>query len=755
MNIGHASSLQRNRKDWSGTVERKTWRLVAYFLLAGMFLASAVSAAEKGTIRADEFFGNYEEEQFVARGNVVVTYGDYTITGEQFVIDYKKNTLSTDGPVELVDREQERTVKGRKLVFYFEDERGKLQDFELVEESETGEPMIMRGERVELDGEDVKAENSSFTGCDLEKPHYHLTAERMEYYPDDRVELYKVAYWEGKLKLMSFPKLVFSIKEQDNDFDESTFGYNYSDGLFLKMVYRYTLGAHQGKLLVDLLQARGVGEGIKHYFPVGPDKSLSLSLYHLDNWQTRHHDWQIITDWQQKTGPLSYELAANYNDYGYSEQRVKGSLRYNDSKLPVNFRFETGKEGKNSQFYLYPFSLNLSWRPDNRSSLIYSGSVNYRTNLVTDEIITKKYQNNLRFQHSWDMFSLKNFRLQLGIIQDYAYSDYYLTPYYHELPSLSLWTPDLNLGFAGYYQGRLDYLRLVEVKGEAEKVGQRTELLWQRRPLGRSLWSAGGFTLDLAYASRGQFYQVAEGNFRRQAHSVGLTARERFAPDLTWTNTISWVEAAGEAPTQEFPRLVTNTYLYTSGGHISSNLNYSAEYFTATLSGGYNLSQVANPWYPVRLSAALRMDDNNFIEFFATYNPNRREYERLFLTAQSRYHPDEESSISLDLSYDLLEQKWETLEVEANLKPQLTKDLRAEAEVRYSFFGDGWEKAKLGLEYNWHCRNLFFGYNFMRQEYIIQFSYKVFKEAGFGYGSGEQGFMWTGAESWGSQNGTW
>ena len=223
-------------------------------MLVGTFLTLAVSAAEKGTIRADQFFGNYEEEQFVAQGNVVVTYGDYTISGDQFVINYQDNTLSTAGLVELVDREEERTIKGRNLVFYFEDERGKLQDFELIEESETGEPMIMKGERVELDGEDLKAEKSSFTGCDREEPHYHLTAERMEYYPDDRIEFYKVAFWEGKYKLLTFPKLVFSIKELENDFDESTFGYNDSDGLFLKMVYRYTLGAHQGKLLVDLLK---------------------------------------------------------------------------------------------------------------------------------------------------------------------------------------------------------------------------------------------------------------------------------------------------------------------------------------------------------------------------------------------------------------------------------------------------------------------------------------------------------------------
>lgn len=735
-------------------MKRKTWRFGTYLLLAGALFTSAVSAAEKGTILADEFFGNYEEEQFIARGNVVVTYGDYIITGNELLIDYQKNTLTTEEFVELKD--QDRTITGRNLVFYFEDERGELRDFLIEEEAETGEPLIIKGEKAELNGEQLTAENSIFTGCNLEEPHYHLTAERMEYYPEDRIEFYKIAYWEGKYKLMTLPKTIFSIKEQENDFNESTFGYNYSDGLFLKMVYRYALhGDHQGKLLVDLIQAKGVGEGIKHNFPVGADKDLSLSLYHLDNRQTLHHDLQMIADWQQKTGPFSYELGANYNDLGYPEQRVKGNFQFQDSKLPTSFRFETGKQGQTPQFYLYPCQLNLSWRPNTRSRLDYRGSVYYRTNLVSDEILTKKYQNDLDFQHTWDMFSLKNFRLQVGIAQNYVYSDRYLTPYYHELPSVSLRTPDLNLGFVGYYQGRLDYLRLVEVRGEAQKVGNRTELIWQRRPLGRKLWQTGGFTLDLAQTSRAQYYWVEEESFQRGAHSFGLTATEKFTPHLSWSNTLSWVKAEGNAPTTEFPRLVTNTYLYTSGGHYSTNLNFNSKYLTTSLSGGYNLSQKDNPWYPVQLTAALSLNSNNYLRFNSSYNPNTKEYTRLYITARSRYQPNEDNSFHLDLNYNFLQKEWVTLEVEANLKPQLTKDLRAEADLRYSFFGDGWEKAELGLTYNWHCRDLFFGYDLIRREYVLQFSFKVFKEAGFGYGSGEQGFMWTGADTWGSQNESW
>ncbi len=735
-------------------LRQKTKRLCLYLFLVYTGFASSVCAAEKGMIIADQFIGDYEQEQLIARGKVTVTYKDYVITGDEIYLDFKENLLTADDLVQITD--PERTITGRNFVFYFEDEQGELENYYLVEEVETGEQIILKGKKAEFNGDELRCKDSSFTGCNRETPHYHLTADRMEYYPDDRVEFYKASYWEGKVKILTLPKIVFSIKEQENDFDESTFGYNNDDGFFLKMVYRYALNdRHQGKLLFDLIQAKGVGEGIKHFFPVGTDKNFALSFYHLDNLRTNHQDCQFLTDWKQETGPLSYTLGANLNDLGYPEYRFKGNLNCKDQKWPTTFRFEAGQQGKNPELYLYPCQLNMSWRPTSRNRLDYKTSIYYREDLSSSLVINKKYQHNLEYLQYWDLFSLKNFQILFKIKQEFNYSERYQTPYYHELPSLSLKTPDINLGFPGYYQGNLDYLRLIEVRGEQEKEGYRTELLIQRRPLGKKLWQAGGFALDLAHTHRLQYYQVDAGTFRREAISFGLTGTEKFTPRLTWTNTLSWVEAEGTAPTVEFPRLVTNSYLFSTGGHMTSRLGYNSKILTANLAGGYNLSRKDNPWYPVQFVTALNIDQNNSLRFNASYNPNIQQYTHLYLTAKGRYQSEKDNHLYLDLYYDFLQKKWLTLELEAKLKQDLTKNVRADINVRYSFFGDGLEKARLGLNYNWHCRDLFFGYDLNRKEYILQFSYKVFKEAGFGYGSGEQGFIWTGADTWGNQSEIW
>ena len=710
--------------------------------------------ANQGTLIADELFADYENKQLVARGNVVFTYRDYEVRGEEFYLDLESERLTVPGWVEV--KTEDRTVQGKNLALFLPDEQGALEEFFLLGEAETGEPILIRGEKGEISGEDLFCTNSSFTGCDAEEPHYHLTAKRMAYYPEDRIEFHSASYWEGKLKFPAFPKLVLSLQEGANDFDDSVFGYNAWDGFFLKMVYRYTLtGAHQGKLLFDLIQGRGVGQGIKHWIPVGANREFSVSLYHLDNIYIKRHDYQVQTAWHQKKGNLTYDLGGKYYELGYPEYGLRGNLNYRSDKWPTSFQVETGQSGPNPQLYLYPCRLSISWRPGPRTRLTYRNNLYYREDLTTAEVITKKYQNNLEFVQSWDLFSLQGFQLMVRVKQDYNYSDRYQTSFYHDLPAVSFRTPAINLGWPGYYQGNVDYLRLVEIKGEAEKVGTRTDFQLARRPLGTNLWQQGGFTLDLANSNRYQLYRVAGEEFRRSAISVGLTGTQRFTPSLTWANTVSWVEAQGVAPTTEYPRLVTSSHLFVSGGHISSSWRYNTRLVSGNLSAGYNFSRVERPWYPVQGTLTFTPMPNNSIRLNATYNPNTREYTNLYLTTRGRYTSEQGNSFYLEADYDFLDRRWEALEVEAVLKNRLTAELQSDLNLRYSFFGDGLERARLGLTYDWHCRELFFGYDLLRQEYTVQCQYKIFKEAGFGYGSGEQGFMWTGADLWGAENEFW
>src|SRR5690606_17078623 len=158
----------------------------------------------------------------------------------------------------------------RELHMDFRRDRGSLEDFSSHSRLENGEPLIFHGERAEIDGDLTIGYDAAFTGCDREAPHYHLTARKVEYYPEDRIIFRHLVYKEGEISLFYLPVMVVSLRERESNFERPVIGYNENDGWYVKLVYRYFLTAgYNGLLMADWFQYGGFGQGVKNYFPVG------------------------------------------------------------------------------------------------------------------------------------------------------------------------------------------------------------------------------------------------------------------------------------------------------------------------------------------------------------------------------------------------------------------------------------------------------------------------------------------------------
>jgi lipopolysaccharide assembly outer membrane protein LptD (OstA) len=152
---------------------------------------------------------------------------------------------------------------------------------------------------------------------------------------------------------------------------------------------------------------------------------------------------------------------------------------------------------------------------------------------------------------------------------------------------------------------------------------------------------------------------------------------------------------------------------------------------------------ISNPWHLVYANANWELNEYNRLVFNTSYNPNTSQFGLVNLTF--RYQPDTERNIKLDVVYDPVSDVWSTLDLEARFRQKITRNLAANFDLLYSFFGDGVERARIGLGYDWHCRQIYFGYNVIDREYYLQIWYKAFSEAGFAFGSGQAGFAWPGS----------
>lgn len=735
---------------------KSTVALLGAFLIQYAWCLTEVEAAgdiqekQKAVLTAEEITYDYDQEMIIARGNAELKYQDTVIRSSELRILVEEDTIESSGLTEL--KQGDDMLTGYGLYYNLSQEHGDFSDFRSEQVSETGEPMLFTGETMEINGDVFAYKKTFFTSCDREQPHYHFTAKQVEYYPGDRIIFYRIVYYEGKYPIFYWPKLTYSLKDKESNFSESVYGYNEIDGWFAKVVYRYYLNSGgDGRLLLDLFERRGVGEGIRHNFQLDEGKELSASIYHFADQLYFSDDYQFGFDWKHRiSAKYDYSLAYEYwlRTYAYGwwdeEYSLYGQFHGRDKVWPFNVTLDTGVYGNyyDPIFYAKP-RLNLEWRPTSQTRLAYSGLYDYRGYLYDDYYLnrptTERYRYSLNFYHNWAAYGGEPFRFRAEISEAMDLSSE-PNPYWRDwnrLPYLSLETPQFNMDFLGDYRVKLDYLHLQEVPTMVE--GERSEFVLDRKA--QPILEAGNFTLSLVGSLRKQNYWVDQGEYMRRALTFGFEGVQKILTKWTWRNQLTWTEVDGSAPT-EFYQLVNNSSYYMPHGNFRSGLFFQDKYVRANLQGGYNLSGQKNPWHLVTTSVVWNVNEDNRVDFNTSYNPNLQEFGNVTLVA--RYNPDRHNYVRLDLVYNPREEVWSTLDLEAKLRVRLLQNLHADADVLYSFFGEGFERSRFGLIYDWHCREFYVGYDYIRQEYFLQFQYKVFPNAGFGFGNSDQGFSYGG-----------
>lgn len=737
-------------------------KIYIFLLAIYIFINFNIYANDKKAIlKAEEVIYGYKKEIISAKGDAVLKYDDVKIRCQELRVDVQKNIVETFGFTELTRGDD--IITGINLRYDLDQEKGEFFNIYFEDVSENGEPMFFTGETMKVSEEIYKYDKSYFTSCDREHPHYYFTAKQVEYYPGNRIVFYQIIYYENKYPIFYLPKLVVSLEDKKNNFSESSFGFNKNDGWFLKAVYRYYLeSGGDGRLLLDLYEKRGVGGGVLHNFELDPTKNLSLSYYYFSNKITLGEDYQIMAAWEHDVNSslfysLNYEYWLNILNYGgrygfweedhYFLSRVIGR----NSVYPFTLNLEMGIDGLSSDVYDPLFwakpDLNLQWNLTDYTRLSYVGFLDYKKSLYDNFYSTDWVEQKYRYMFSLDQDIKVNddyYRFRAEVYKSMSSSPNAYWQDWNRWPYLFLESPYYNLGTLGNYQIKIDYLFLQEVP--SYKKGERFEYIFNRQnqPIFELL---GNFTLNLVGSWRQQEYIVDEKKFKREAFTYGIEGIEKFTPEIAWVNSLTWTKANGKTPKDSnfynydpfLYQLVNNDSYYMPYANIRSGLSYNKNSFRINLDGGYNINIKKDPWHLVSLSANWYEDQFNQMLFNTTYNPNTREYKNI--TLSYKYEPDALNHLNLDMVYSPVMGKWSTCDVDIKLTQKLSHKIQADINLLYSFFGDGLEESRFGIIYDWHCREVYVGYDTIRQEYTFQFQYKVFPNAGFGFGNSDQGFI--------------
>ena len=296
----------------------------------------------------------------VARGDVTFTYREFTVTGDQGVVDYNTNRATISGNLKVKVRGQE--FEGKTLVFELDTGRWTLSNIETVFPPDFFPPgavlepiYLSQGEVTGVD-DAVGGRNFQVSSCD--RDHYFLKSKRIDFYRDGRGEISRIAARRNALyafgrKIVPLPVYAIALTgERSRRIGlQPTFGYDDINGAFVRSLYPLGESAKRSdSLLLDAFQKRGLGLGFQRELAAGAG---ILSIYALTG-QTggREINTTVRRTWQISRGLTSVvniqstkNNANSINTSGVSNQNADLTFALNQTRVQSTLSFRQASTG--------------------------------------------------------------------------------------------------------------------------------------------------------------------------------------------------------------------------------------------------------------------------------------------------------------------------------------------------------------------------------------------------------------------------
>lgn len=265
----------------------------------------------------------------VVTGNVTARYRDFVVTAQKGQIDYATNLAVFEGNVRFRIGIQE--AQGDRIEINI-----KTFEWSFTPAKSTITPEFTKGYlhapilavATKISGirdRQLSAFGADVTTCDLPREHYHITAQSIVVYPNDKIVFRNASFIVLGKKLFTLRRFAVPIKEiTKNPNVLPRFGNTAEEGFFMKYAYPVVANKSQmGFALVDLMQRKGVGIGIQDYYQV-PRGRGSLYLYTLHDNNTDQNTLAGRFNHSQLVGSIQLDASSNFrkNSYLYAPKSL-------------------------------------------------------------------------------------------------------------------------------------------------------------------------------------------------------------------------------------------------------------------------------------------------------------------------------------------------------------------------------------------------------------------------------------------------
>jgi len=307
----------RRREERANRLTEEQEKLLADVQAMEKYLRHPVAADQPSPIAFEGDDLTYDERtgDFVAKGHVDVVQ----LAARRFQGDYVEGNTTT-GAVSIPDRAHvlqltegtsRVTLDGYRINYNYKTREGTMAEAD----GKVG-AYYMTGKRFEFYPDKIVVYDGTQTKCSAKNPDYHLSSDKAELYPGDRLVLHNVKFWLKN-------KVIFTKKRHEVNVAKPIqrnyprLGYDSSDGISLEQTFEYSVAPNVTAAANLHVTTK---RGWRSHFDLGWENRGASALLTYGNFEDGDDTWikkepSLILGYANRLGktPITYRL---YSEYG-------------------------------------------------------------------------------------------------------------------------------------------------------------------------------------------------------------------------------------------------------------------------------------------------------------------------------------------------------------------------------------------------------------------------------------------------------
>lgn len=257
-----------------------------------------------------------------AKGNVKITQKTANLTADEIKGNMQTADVWIDGKAHITQQEKPvLDLNGYMSHYNYQKHQGSMGN--VVGKADD---KYIKGEKIEFFPEEIIVYNGMLTKCPAKKPDYHMSASKIEIWPNKRMIAYDAKFWLKNRVIYSTKRYETEIGENAKNTAFPKIGYNNDDGMYIRQKFDHFFTE-------DLFGFANIGYFSKSHFKNEyglkwhkPEYSLILEAGDFqdsdDHWIKKEPSVRFIYP-NRKIGntPYSYRFDAEYGKWSDDDKK--------------------------------------------------------------------------------------------------------------------------------------------------------------------------------------------------------------------------------------------------------------------------------------------------------------------------------------------------------------------------------------------------------------------------------------------------